>query len=87
MHKINLHYVTLTNYDDNFKGINIVFEKDNLSETLGEILDRHNKNQIRIAETEKSLTLTFFLFWVDEKNLLKMKPEYYVIHQKLPHTI
>ena len=60
MHKINLHYVTLTNYDDNFKGINIVFEKDNLSETLGEILDRHNKNQIRIAETEKYPHVTFF---------------------------
>ena len=60
MHKINLHYVTLTNYDDNFKGINVVFEKDNLSETLGEILDRHNKNQIRIAETEKYPHVTFF---------------------------
>jgi 2,3-bisphosphoglycerate-independent phosphoglycerate mutase len=60
MHRINLHYVTLTNYDDNFKGINIVFEKDNLSETLGEILDRHNKNQIRIAETEKYPHVTFF---------------------------
>ena len=60
MHKINLHYVTLTNYDDNFKGINIVFGKDNLSETLGEILDRHNKNQIRIAETEKYPHVTFF---------------------------
>ncbi|RCT55402.1 2,3-bisphosphoglycerate-independent phosphoglycerate mutase [Winogradskyella sp. KYW1333] len=60
MHKINLHYVTLTNYDDNFKGINIVFDKDNLSETLGEILDRHNKNQIRIAETEKYPHVTFF---------------------------
>ncbi|MCA0151815.1 2,3-bisphosphoglycerate-independent phosphoglycerate mutase [Winogradskyella vincentii] len=60
MHKINLHYVTLTNYDDNFKGINVVFEKDNLSETLGEILERHNKNQIRIAETEKYPHVTFF---------------------------
>ncbi len=60
MHKLNLHYVTLTNYDDKFKGINVVFEKDNLSETLGEILENHNKNQIRIAETEKYPHVTFF---------------------------
>jgi 2,3-bisphosphoglycerate-independent phosphoglycerate mutase len=60
MHKLNLHYVTLTNYDDNFKGINVVFNKDNLSETLGEILENHNKKQIRIAETEKYPHVTFF---------------------------
>ncbi|BAO76258.1 2,3-bisphosphoglycerate-independent phosphoglycerate mutase [Winogradskyella sp. PG-2] len=60
MHKLNLHYVTLTNYDDNFKGINVVFNKDNLSETLGEILEKHNKKQIRIAETEKYPHVTFF---------------------------
>lgn len=60
MHKLNLHYVTLTNYDDSFKGINVVFEKDNLSETLGEILEKHNKTQIRIAETEKYPHVTFF---------------------------
>ncbi|MCB0400140.1 MAG: 2,3-bisphosphoglycerate-independent phosphoglycerate mutase [Winogradskyella sp.] len=60
MHKLNLHYVTMTNYDDNFKGINVVFNKDNLSETLGEVLEKHRKKQIRIAETEKYPHVTFF---------------------------
>ena len=60
MHKLKLHYVTLTNYDENFKGINVVFNKDNLTETLGEVLEKHNKTQIRIAETEKYPHVTFF---------------------------
>ena len=60
MHKLNLHYVTLTNYDDSFKGINVVFNKDNLTETLGEVLSKENKKQIRIAETEKYPHVTFF---------------------------
>lgn len=60
MHKLRLHYVTLTNYDENFKGINVVFNKDNLTETLGEVLSKHNKKQIRIAETEKYPHVTFF---------------------------
>ncbi|MEF3077483.1 2,3-bisphosphoglycerate-independent phosphoglycerate mutase [Winogradskyella poriferorum] len=60
MHKLNLHYVTMTNYDDNFKGINVIFNKDNLSETLGEVLEKHGKKQIRIAETEKYPHVTFF---------------------------
>ena len=60
MHKLNLHYVTMTNYDDNFTGINVVFNKENLSDTLGEVLAKHNKTQIRIAETEKYPHVTFF---------------------------
>ncbi|MBC2846404.1 2,3-bisphosphoglycerate-independent phosphoglycerate mutase [Winogradskyella flava] len=60
MHKLKLHYVTLTNYDDSFKGINVVFNKENLTETLGEVLEKHNKKQIRIAETEKYPHVTFF---------------------------
>ncbi|WP_417871053.1 2,3-bisphosphoglycerate-independent phosphoglycerate mutase [Winogradskyella sp.] len=60
MHKLNLHYVTMTNYDDNFKGINVIFNKDNLSETLGEVLEKFGKKQIRIAETEKYPHVTFF---------------------------
>ena len=60
MHKLNLHYVTLTNYDESFKGINVVFNKDNLTETLGEVLSKENKKQIRIAETEKYPHVTFF---------------------------
>ncbi|MBU2922936.1 2,3-bisphosphoglycerate-independent phosphoglycerate mutase [Winogradskyella psychrotolerans] len=60
MHKLNLYYVTMTNYDDSFEGIKVVFNKDNLSETLGEVLEKHNKKQIRIAETEKYPHVTFF---------------------------
>ncbi len=60
MHKLNLYYVTMTNYDDNFNGIKVVFNKDNLSETLGEVLEKYNKTQIRIAETEKYPHVTFF---------------------------
>ena len=60
MHKLNLHYVTLTNYDDTYKNVNVIFNKDNLSETLGEVLEKNNKKQIRIAETEKYPHVTFF---------------------------
>ena len=60
MHKLPLYYVTMTNYDENFENINVVFNKDNLSDTLGEVLERHNKTQIRIAETEKYPHVTFF---------------------------
>jgi len=55
-----LHFVTLTRYDATFKGIEVVFEKDNLSDTLGEVLERAGKTQIRIAETEKYPHVTFF---------------------------
>lgn len=67
MHKLKLHYVTLTNYDDNYKGINVVFNKDNLAETLGEVLEKHHKKQIRIAETEKYPHVTFFFSGGQEK--------------------
>lgn len=60
MHKMNLYYVTMTNYDDTFNNIYRIFDKDNLTETLGEILEKHNKKQIRIAETEKYPHVTFF---------------------------
>ena len=60
MQKLNLHYVTMTNYDDSFAGINVIFDKDNLKETLGEVLSKAGKKQIRIAETEKYPHVTFF---------------------------
>lgn len=60
MHKMNLYYVTMTNYDDTFNNIYRIFDKDNLTETLGEVLERNNKKQIRIAETEKYPHVTFF---------------------------
>ncbi len=60
MHKLDLHYVTLTNYDETYKNVNVIFNKDNLAETLGEVLAKNNKKQIRIAETEKYPHVTFF---------------------------
>ena len=60
MHKLKLYYVTMTNYDDNFKDIHVVYDKDNLTETLGEVVSSNGKKQIRIAETEKYPHVTFF---------------------------
>lgn len=60
MSKLNLYYVTLTNYDDSFKGVRVIFDKDNLENTLGETLAKAGKKQIRIAETEKYPHVTFF---------------------------
>jgi 2,3-bisphosphoglycerate-independent phosphoglycerate mutase len=60
MRKLDLYYVTMTSYDDTFTGMNVIYEKDNLKETLGEVLAKHHKKQIRIAETEKYPHVTFF---------------------------
>ena len=60
MHKLALNYITLTNYDDSFKGVQVVYNKEDLSNTLGEVLEKAAKKQIRIAETEKYPHVTFF---------------------------
>ncbi|NBP67607.1 MAG: 2,3-bisphosphoglycerate-independent phosphoglycerate mutase, partial [Cytophagia bacterium] len=60
MKKLKLHYVTLTNYDDSFNNVKVMFDKDNLNNTLGEVLAKAGKKQIRIAETEKYPHVTFF---------------------------
>jgi 2,3-bisphosphoglycerate-independent phosphoglycerate mutase len=60
MKKLDLHYTTITKYDETFQKVNIIFENDNLQNTLGEVLAKHNKKQIRIAETEKYPHVTFF---------------------------
>ena len=61
MHKLNdLYYVTMTNYDDSYLGMHVIYDKDNITETLGEVLEKHHKKQIRIAETEKYPHVTFF---------------------------
>jgi 2,3-bisphosphoglycerate-independent phosphoglycerate mutase len=60
MSPLNLHYVTMTRYADSFKGVKVIYEKDNLSETLGEVLEAAGKTQVRIAETEKYPHVTFF---------------------------
>jgi 2,3-bisphosphoglycerate-independent phosphoglycerate mutase len=50
----------MTNYDDSFKGMHVIYDKDNITETLGEVLEKNGKQQIRIAETEKYPHVTFF---------------------------
>jgi 2,3-bisphosphoglycerate-independent phosphoglycerate mutase len=60
MKKLSLYYVTLTNYDDTFKNVKTIFDKDNLEKTLGEVVSNAGKKQIRIAETEKYPHVTFF---------------------------
>jgi 2,3-bisphosphoglycerate-independent phosphoglycerate mutase len=60
MHTIPLHYVTMTRYDDTFKGVHVAYEKDNLKNTLGEVVSKAGLKQLRIAETEKYAHVTFF---------------------------
>ena len=60
MNAIDLYYVTMTNYDASFKGVHVIFDKDNIEETLGEVVANAAKKQIRIAETEKYPHVTFF---------------------------
>lgn len=81
MHKLDLYYVTMTNYDETFKNIHVIFEKENLKDTLGEVLSKHSKTQIRIAETEKYPHVTFFFSggretpFPGEKRILKHSPK------------
>ena len=80
-HRLNLHYVTMTNYDETFKGIHVIYDKDNITETLGEILSKAGKTQIRIAETEKYPHVTFFFSggreepFEGEKRILRNSPK------------
>jgi 2,3-bisphosphoglycerate-independent phosphoglycerate mutase len=60
MHKLSLEYTTMTEYDSTFKHVHVIFNNDNLTHTLGEVLEQHGKTQIRIAETEKYPHVTFF---------------------------
>ncbi len=60
MHTMNLHYVTMTRYDESFQKVHVVFDKDDLNNTLGEVLARNGRTQLRIAETEKYPHVTFF---------------------------
>ncbi|SDM36023.1 phosphoglycerate mutase [Pedobacter antarcticus] len=81
MHKLPLYYVTMTTYDENFKDVKVIFTKDDLTNTLGEVLERNHKNQIRIAETEKYPHVTFFfsggreLKFENEKRIMIPSPK------------
>ena len=60
MEKLSLHYTTMTQYDARFRGVEVLFENDDLKNTLGEIIANHGLKQIRIAETEKYPHVSFF---------------------------
>ncbi|MGB0933022.1 MAG: 2,3-bisphosphoglycerate-independent phosphoglycerate mutase, partial [Lishizhenia sp.] len=70
---VHIDYYTMTSYDDAFQNVNVVFSKDNLQNTLGEVLSKHNKTQIRIAETEKYPHVTFFFSGGREKEFANEK--------------
>lgn len=79
--KEKYHFVTMTNYDSSFTGINVIFQNKDLKNTLGEVLEKNNKSQLRIAETEKYPHVTFFFSggrekpYDYEKRILKESPK------------
>ena len=73
MDTLNLHYTTLTNYDKTFKNIQVIYDKENIKNTLGEVLEQNKKSQIRIAETEKYPHVTFFFSGGREKEFVGEK--------------
>lgn len=81
MHHLDLYYATMTNYDKDFKNVKVVFDEEVLTETLGEILERNGKSQIRVAETEKYPHVTFFFSggredkFMNEKRILCPSPK------------
>jgi len=81
MYSRQLYYVTMARYDESFKNIHIIYDKDDLSDTLGELLAKAGKKQIRIAETEKYPHVTFFFsggredVFEGEKRILIQSPK------------
>ena len=81
MKKLDLYFTTMTLYDDKFNGINVIYNNDNIKNTLGEVLENANKKQIRIAETEKYPHVTFFFSggqeepFKGEKRILRNSPK------------
>ncbi len=81
MKKLSLHYTTMSEFDKTYNNVNVIFENDNLNNTLGEVLQQNGKNQIRIAETEKYPHVTFFFSggreepFSGEKRIMKQSPK------------
>jgi 2,3-bisphosphoglycerate-independent phosphoglycerate mutase len=81
MNKLNLEYYTMTNYDKTYTNVEVIFEKDNLNQTIGEVLSKQGKSQVRIAETEKYPHVTFFFNggreseFLGEKRILVSSPK------------
>lgn len=81
MKPLDLYYLTMTNYDDTYRNVHVIYDKDNLNNTLGEVLEKAGKKQIRSAETEKYPHVTFFFSggreaeFVGESRLLSPSPK------------
>ena len=81
MKKLNLNYTTMTQYDQSFKAVQVMFENDDLTNTIGEILEQNNRTQIRIAETEKYPHVSFFFSggreipFTGERRIMKPSPK------------
>lgn len=81
MHPLKLHYTTMTEYDKTYRDVHVMFETDNLNNTLGEVISAHGLKQIRIAETEKYPHVTFFFsggretLFEGEKRLIAPSPK------------
>ena len=81
MKTMPLQWFTMTNYKADFKNINVIFDKENLANTMGEIVSKAGLKQIRIAETEKYAHVTFFFSggreeeFTGEKRLLAPSPK------------
>ena len=86
MEPLDLTYLSFTEYNKNFKNIDVVFKKENIQKTLGEVLSKSGKNQVRIAETEKYPHVTFFFNGGREKALENEKRILLTL-QKSPHMI
>ncbi len=93
MKKLNLEYITMTNYDSDFVGVKVIYDKDNLNKTLGEVVAAAGRQQIRIAETEKYPHVTFFFSggreepFAGEKRLLCPSPKEMVIQNEQGESI
>jgi 2,3-bisphosphoglycerate-independent phosphoglycerate mutase len=81
MKKLSLHYTTMTEYDKTYNNVHIIFDTDNLTNTLGDVLEKNGLKQIRIAETEKYPHVTFFFSggrevpFEGEKRIMKQSPK------------
>lgn len=81
MTHLNLYYVTMTNFDKTFKNVRVVFDENILQGTMGEVLEKNGRTQIRVAETEKYPHVTFFFSggreneFVGERRLLCPSPK------------
>jgi len=90
MKPLDLHYVTMTEYDKSFKNVGVIFENKDLVNTLGEVLQDNNKTQIRIAETEKYPHVTFFFSggreneFTGERRIMRASPRDVATYDQKP---